>query len=255
MVPFLFISLAGCVSAKYKMAAEDTPPPVPLNIIAAAHPVGGTVNTVIILGGPGSWKQEAYWDEYVLSVTNHGGVPVVLESATLIDLHGNAVMPGDDPWDLQEQSKEWIENYDSGTSGVVLKVGAASAVMTGAIVGAVTATGLSGAYVTGVSVSAAAVAPMAAVVALPIIGIGTVLVNVEGKMKIEEEFQRRRPVLPAIVQPDQPCSGSLFFRIAPGPKKLTLVFQRPDAKLELPFDLTPLADLHLEKSPEPKPSE
>lgn len=255
MASLFFISLSGCVSAKYKMAAEDTPPPVPLNITAASHPLEGVVDTVIILGGPGSWKREAYWDEYVLSVTNRGGAPVILESATLVDFQNNPVMPGDNPWDLQEQSKEWIENYDSGTSGVVLKVGAASAVMTGAIVGVVTATGLSGAYVTGASVSAAAVAPIAAVVALPIIGIGTILVNVEGKMKIEEEFHRRRLALPATVQPGQASQGSLFFRVAPGPKKLTLVFRGPDSKFEMPFDLKPFADLHLEKPPEPKPPE
>ena len=135
MASLFFISLTGCVSAKYKMAAEDTPPPVPLNITAASHPVEGAVDTVIILGGPGSWKQEAYWDEYVLSVTNHGGTSVTLESATLIDLQDNPVMPGDVPWDLQEQSKAWVEHYNSGTTGVVLKVGAASG-MTGAIVGA-----------------------------------------------------------------------------------------------------------------------
>jgi hypothetical protein len=250
-VSLFLISLTGCVSAKYKMAAEDTPSPVPLNITAASHPVEGAVDTVIILGGPGSWKQEAYWDEYVLSVTNHGGTSVTLEYATLIDLQDNPVMPGDVPWDLQEQSKAWVENYNSGTTGVVLKVGAAS-VLTGAAIGGLALATAGSAYVSAGAVAAAA-APVAAIVALPIIGIGTILVNVEGKHKIEEEFQRRRLVLPAIIQPDQPCRGSLFFRVAPGPKKLTLVFRAPDSKFEMHFDLKPLADLHLEKPPEPKP--
>jgi len=253
IVSLFFISLTGCVSAKYKMAAEDTPSPIPLNIRAASHPVDAAIDTVIILGGPGSWKQEAYWDEYVLSVTNRGAAPVTLESASLIDLQDNPVVPGDAPWDLQEQSKAWVEKYSSGTTGVVLKVGAAS-VMTGAAVGALALAGGGGAFVSAGTIAAAA-APVAAVVALPIIGIGTILVNGEGKHKIEDEFQRRRIALPAVIQPDQTCRGSLFFRVAPGPKHLTLLFSRPDSKFELPFDLKPLADLHLEKPPEPKPPE
>ena len=259
---FLIIlsSLTSCVSAKYKMASEDTPPPVPLNLRAEAHSVDALIDTVIIYAGPGSWKREAYWDEYLLSITNHGEHPVDLTSATLIDFQGNPVVAGDEPWELQEQSKEWIEHYDSGTTGVALKVGGAS-VMTGAVVGGIAlAVGGSASFAgpSGAALAAAA-APVAALVALPIIGFGAILVNVEGKLKIEEEFNRRRLMLPATIQPGQVAQGSLFFRITPGPQRLTLFFAgaKPDAEPDfaISVDLTPLSDLHIDTNPEPKKAE
>jgi len=235
------------------MAAEDTPPPVPLNLRAEAHAVDALIDTVIIYAGPGSWKREAYWDEYLLSITNHSEHPVDLTSATLIDFQGNPVITGDHPWELQEQSKEWVENYNSGTTGVVLKVGAAS-VMTGAAVGGIALLAGGSAWVSGATVASAA-APVAALVALPIIGIGTILVNVEGKHKIEEEFNRRRLMLPAAVQSGQAAQGSLFFRITPGPQQLILHFTDGEPGFDVSVDLTPLSDLHIDTKPEPKQTE
>jgi hypothetical protein len=240
-------SLTGCTSAKYKMADEDTPPPVPLNLIAQTESVEASLNTVIIYGGPGSWKREAYWDEYVLSVANRSAHPVVLASAEITDFQGTPVMPGEEPWELQEQSKAWVENYNSGTAGVVVGVGTAS-VMTGAFMGGVAlATGGTG-FVSGAALASVA-APAAAIVALPVIGIGTILVNIEAKHEIEDEFQGRRLPLPLFIRPGQTVEGSLFFRITAGPKRLNLLFSGNDPGFELPIELTPLLGLHLEQKP------
>ena len=236
------------------MADEDTPPPVPLNLRAEAHSVDALIDTVIIYGGPGSWKREAYWDEYLLSITNHGAHPMDLTSATLIDFQGSPVIPRDNPWELQEQSKEWIEHYDSGTTGVVLKVGAASAMTGAAVGGIILAVGTSG-FAPSAAAMAAAGAPVVALVALPIIGFGAILVNVEGKIKIEEEFNRRRLVLPATIQPGQIAQGSLFFRITPGPERLVLLFTGGEPGCDVSVDLSPLSDLHIDTNPEPKQSE
>ncbi len=246
---FLIIlsSLTSCVSAKYKMASEDTPPPVPLNMGAEAHSVNALINTVIIFGGPGSWKRDAYWDEYMMSITNNGEHPVTLTSATLIDFQGNPVVSWDNPWELQEQSKTWIENYDSGKTGVVLKVGAAS-VMTGALVGGIALVSGGSAFVSGAAVASAA-APVAALVALPIIGIVTIFANVDAKKKVESEFHRRCLVLPITIQPGQETQGSLFFRITPGPQRLLLLLTGVDPGFEVSVDLKPLSDLHMDTKP------
>jgi hypothetical protein len=257
LASFIIISsLTSCVSAKYKMAGEETPPPVPLNLRAEARSVDALIDTVIVYGGPGSWKREAYWDEYLLLITNYGEHSVALTSATLIDFQGNPVAVGNEPWELQEQSKTWIENYDSGTTGVVLKVGAAS-VVTGAAVGGIALAVGGAASFAGPSgaAMAAAAAPVVALVALPIIGFGAILVNVEGKLKIEEEFHRRRLILPATIEPGQVTQGSLFFRITPGPQRLTLLFTGAETDFDVSVDLTPLSDLHIDTMPEPKQAE
>jgi hypothetical protein len=242
------------------MADESTPPPVPLNLNGEARSVHAQIDTVIIYGGPGSWKRDAYWDEYIFSITNHGEHPVDLTYATLTDFQENPVMPGDDPWQLQEQSKEWIKNYDSGTTGVVLKVGA-GAVMTGLLLGGgLTLAIASGgaAYVSGGAMAAAAAPFLVAgfiVVSAPFIALGTWGVNVEARKQIEGDFQCRRLVLPATIQPGQTAQGSLFFRVTPGPKRMTLLFTGGDQEFDVSVDLAPLSDLHIETTPEPKQAE
>jgi len=236
------------------MASKDTPPPVPLNLETEAHSVDVQINTVIIFGGPGSWKREAYWDEYVLSMTNHGDHPVALTSAMLIDFQGNQVMSGDDPWALQEQSKEFIKGYDSGMNDVVLKVGAAS-LLTGAVIGGTAAASLAAAFPTA-SIGAGAVAAgaaLATIVVLPIISLVAVVDNVQSKNKIQDEFNRRRLAPPLTIQPCQMIQGSLFFRISPGPKRLTLIFSEPEPGFDASVELAPLSDLHIERKSEEKP--
>ena len=237
--------LTSCVSAKYKMASADTPPPVLLNLEIKAHSVDALLNSVIIFGGPGSWKREAYWDEYLLSITNHGDHPVTLTSSMLIDFQDNQVMSGNDPWELQEQSKEWIKGYNPGTTGVFLKVGAAS-LLTGAALGAY---GLAiGAPVYGLGVFAG-VAVAGTILALPAVLLGTAIRSSIAINKIEDEFNRRRLILPATIPPGQVTQGSLFFRITPGPKRLTLLFSGHEADFDVSVDLAPLSDLHIDRNP------
>jgi hypothetical protein len=243
--------LTSCVSAKYKMAGEDTPPPVPLNLSAEAYFVNAQIDSVIIYGGPGSWKREAYWDEYLLTITNHDEHPVDLISATIIDFQGNPVTPGDKPWELQEQSKEWIKNYDSGTTGLVLKVGAATMITGAAVGGIILATTTPYAILAGAAAPAAAGAVVVAAYAAPVI-IGTIIVNANRKHKIEDEFSRRRLVLPATIQPGQMIQGSLFFRISPGPQRLMLLFTGVDREFDTTIALAPLSDLHIDTTPESK---
>jgi hypothetical protein len=244
--------LTSCVSAKYKMASEDTPPPVPLNLETEAHSVNALINTGIIFGGPGSWKREAYWDEYLLSITNHSDHPVTLTSSMIIDFQGNQVMSGNDPWELQEQSKEWIKGYDTGTTGVVLKVGAAS-VLTGAVASAIVGASLAGTMAAPTGAALVAGGAAVTIVALPIIGLGAVLANVSQKHKIQDEFNRRRLVLPITIQHSQMIQGSLFFRITPGPKRLTLLFSGHETAFDVSVDLAPLSDLHIDRNPGEKP--
>jgi len=244
--------LTSCVSAKYKMTSEDTPPPVPLNLETEAHSVNALINTGIIFGGPGSWKREAYWDEYLLSITNHSDHPVTLTSSMIIDFQGNQVMSGNDPWELQEQSKEWIKGYDTGTTGVVLKVGAAS-VLTGAVASAIVGASLAGTMAAHTGAALVAGGAAVTIVALPIIGLGAVLANVSQKHKIQDEFNRRRLVLPITIQHSQMIQGSLFFRITPGPKRLTLLFSGHETDFDVSVDLAPLSDLHIDRNPGEKP--
>jgi hypothetical protein len=181
-----------------------------------------------------------------------------LTSATLIDFQGNPVVSGDNPWELQELSRTWVENYSSGTGGVIIRVGATS-LLTGAIVGgSAVATGALVAATCGVGISAGMAAALVAastVIALPIVGVSSVLLNVNHKRKIEDEFNRRRLMMPATIPPGQVTQGSLFFRITPGPQRLLLIFTDVDQGFDVSVDLKPLSDLHIDTKPKPKQAE
>ncbi len=249
--------LSGCVSSKYKFA-EYEKQAVPMNFVATPPPadpattapgVEAMLNTVIALQGPGSWKRNAYWDEYVVSLTNRSGVPVSIESVALTDFQGQSVPAGSNPWDLEKQSRDY-ESRIASTAGDVLTIGGGVVLASGT---GLAAGGLA-AWATGAGGWATiGVMGTAFVAAIPIYAVGTVYRNVSNKHKIEEEFARRSLSLPLTLPPGKLTQGSFFFRVAPGPQRLSLVARNGDGtNSNIVIDLAPLAGMHL-KSANPAP--
>jgi len=238
------LALSGCVSARYKSAAKDTPPAVALNLTAAQPPVEATVNTAIVFHGPGSWKRDAYWDEYVVSVANHGSAPLVVDAAALTDFRGDTTGPGDDPWLLEKASLSRRDEINRPANGVLVQIGQGYLVVgaSGLAVGAAFTT------ITGTAAAGAGgfVASLAGAAILPFYIGGAVYRNISSRHDIEHEFAHRRLVLPATVAPGGVVQGSLFFRISPGPQRLVLVGRSGAEPVEAVVDLTPLKGLHLQ---------
>lgn len=238
LVPILAGLLAvstGCVTSdKYKLAKKDTPPATVLTWTATAPPAELILETVIVYQGPGTWKLDARWDEYVVRVTNHGNQPIAIKSATLIDLLGQPQHPGDDPWKLEKLSYTNWDKYGRMGTSVVLGAGAAGFFSAGALYA-----GLAG----------SAAAASAILVAFPIALVADVgvvaAIDHDNKDKIEKEFARRRLPLPLTVAPGATTAGSFFFPMAPGPQRLMLQGTSGDTPLELVLELKPLAGLHL----------
>jgi hypothetical protein len=237
------LALSGCVSAKYKSAAKDTPPTVALNLTAAQPPIEATVNTAIVFHGPGSWKRDAYWDEYVVSVANHGSVPLVVDAAALTDFCGDTIPPGDNPWLLEKASLSRQDEINRQAKSALVQIGQGYLVVgvSGVIVGA-TVTGIAGTAAAG---GAAFAASLAGVAILPFYIGGTVYRNISSRHGIENEFAHRRLMLPATVAPGGVAQGSLFFRISPGPQRLVLSGRSGAEPVKVAIELTPLKGLHL----------
>jgi hypothetical protein len=237
--------LTGCVtSKKYRLAKADTPAAQPLSLSASTGQVDLTLATVIVFKGPGSWKREARWDEYVVRLVNHREQPVAIESAELIDLQGQARIPGDDPWKLEKLSHTNWDKYGKTGLKIVAGVGAA-ALYAEAVMGATSVAIWSSAETAG-----AAGGGTTALAAIPVIGLVDVstvaIMNHNNKGKVEHEYQRRRLKLPHSVAPGESLTGSLFFPMTPGPQRLTLRGRSGDAALEVVLELAPLRGLHLQ---------
>ncbi len=224
--------LSGCVtSAKYYLAPEDTPPAVPLNLVARTPALDLTLNTVIVYQGPGSWKQEALWDEYVIVLANRSAGPVAIDSASLIDPLGEMQVPGINPWVLEKLSEANWKKYT--------RVGLY--VLGGGV--AIQSFGL-GLYAAGMGGGAAAgwfvAVPLALVANVVIVGVK----NRGNKRIVNTEFDRRRLRLPFELTPGEAMQGSFFFPVVPGPQQLILRGKAGEAPLEILLDLKPLAGLH-----------
>lgn len=277
ILAFALLAGSGCVSAKYKPAAKETPPPVALNLTSAAtravspsQQVGDsnpteetpsaevTVHSVIVFRGPGSWKRDAYWDEYVVTVANRGELPLTIQTASLVGLAQVPATPGREPWALERTSRTAeSQGYGLGKDKMI-QIGAGSAVVLAAAVAGAATTLAGGVGVVSAGAAAAAGAALASIVAVPAFVGGTIYRNVSNRHDIEREFQRRQFVMPAVVAAHQTAKGSLFFPITPGPRRLDLKCVFVGERQDLSVDLTPLAGLHLKPTrtaPEPIKSE
>ena len=120
----VLLSLTGCVtSKKYRLAKDNTPPAQPLEWSVTTPSAELKLHALIVFKGPGFWKREARWDEYMVAITNRSTVPLALDSAELVDVLGNPQTPGDNPWKLEARSKANWGKYSGVGLNVVLGAG------------------------------------------------------------------------------------------------------------------------------------
>ncbi len=249
LVLLLAVSSTGCVtSKKYKMVKKEVAqPPAALNWGAGAEAAGLTLQSVIVFKGPGSWKREARWDEYVVTLANPGASPLVIEEAVLTDPIGQPQVPGEDPWKLEKISRTNWDKY--GKTGLKLLAGAGAVALYGTAVAA-TAVGsiLSGGAAAGGAVAVLTIIPVVAILDIAVVAV----INNDNKKKIVAEFNRRRLALPLTVAEGQSVTGSFFFPMTPSPKRLVLRGRSGSQPVEWVIDLKPLADLHLKPADKKK---
>jgi hypothetical protein len=229
-------ALAGCVSAKYKFAGKTTPPARALNIQFPPAPLDANLATVITDKGPGSWKQEAFWDEYVVTLHNTGDQPLQVASITLVDFGGTSVSAGDDPWALERRSKTLERKYRD--AGVAFARIAAPRVLVASAEPAVIANA-------GIGAAGAAAAATATAVALPVYGLATWGRNRHYKVAIKKEFNRRRLSVPLRLAPGETRTGSVFFPMVPNPHSLDLNWSNGSASADSVLALEFLRGLHI----------
>lgn len=206
---------------------------------------------LIVYGGPGSWKREALWDEYVVTIDNRGAQPVIIDSATLGDSAGTTYAAGNDPWALEKQSKNLEKQYrDRGEAFIrtagpgVLIVGAGAATISAAAGGT--------AFVSAGMVGAAA----ATIVVLPVYYLTVFGINHHNKKAVMTEFKRRRLPLPLTLAPGETRTGSLFYPMVRNPSSLELRWSSESADRQAVLPLDFLQGLHVptaptERAPEP----
>jgi hypothetical protein len=235
------LAFFGCVSSRYQLTKPaDKSPQVALQLTAARPPAEATVVSVIVFKGPGSWKREAYWDEYVVTFVNRGSAPCIVESCELTGLAGTPMVAGVDPWELEKQSRTLADKSFGLAKDVTVQIGSG--------IGAISVAAGIGAAIGGGGLAAIGGAALGGVVALPMLVGGSIYRNVSSRHEVEREFERRCLKLPATLVPQQIAHGSLFFPITPGPRRLAVRCRTGDERFEVLVDLASLAHLHLQST-------
>jgi hypothetical protein len=228
--------LAACVSPKYKRADKNVAAPVPLNVRFPSSALEASLYTEISDGGPGSWKREAFWDEYVVTVHNPGDQALNVTSVALMDYEGVPRPAGSDPWALEKESKSLERRYrDAGVA--FARMAAPRVIATTAEPGVVASAGIGS--------TGAAAAATATAVAMPVYGMTVLGINMHNKKAIKKEFDRRRLHLSLMVGPGETRTGSLFFPMIPNPQALTLHWTGTAGDSETALDLHFLEGLHV----------
>lgn len=233
--------VSGCASSNYQRAPASTPPSVLLNLRGTPNALlDATVETVITLNGPGSWKRHAFWDEYVLALTNNSRAPLRLTSAYLVNTHGERRTPGDNWEHLERQSASWVKrdltltNIGLTASQTALGAGGAFSVLMivgGSAMGSVEAIGIGCA---GLLVAMGA-------------GYLSIQPSKDAELQIGSEFDRRRLDLPHTLSAHASIYGSLFFPITSSPHNLVVEYEQSGRSHRVSIDLTALGDLHPKK--------
>jgi hypothetical protein len=229
------LALSGCLATKYKAAQKGVPPPTLLYIAESKPPIDLGLRSVIVYGGPGSWKESALWDEYVVTIHNQSGKPLTVIAATLSDFSGTPRSPGTDPWALEKESQTLEERYRS--DGVAF---ARSSAPRALLLGATAA----GAAVGGAAETATAAAASVSVIALPVYYVVVWTKNRSNKAAIATEFARRRLAFPLTVAAGEMRTGSIFFPMVPDPKSLSLGWTSDPNSGGIDISLQSLAGVH-----------
>ena len=244
--------LTGCTSSNYARAPESTLPATPIGLMATREPVELTLATLIVYRAAGSWKDDALWDEYVVSLHNAGDHAVVLSTPTLLDPTGQSQSPGSDPASVEQASLAAEQRYRSQKTPFLRTV-APGANIPGTAGGA----GVASTVVAGAATSAVFAT---SIVMLPLYIVGGVGIHLSQKADIEKEFARRRLVCPCTLAPGETRTGSLFFPMTPSPRSLS--FDLSDATnvaaLDLPLDALEglhLNQVHVNRSQVPPPGQ
>jgi hypothetical protein len=242
----------GCVATKYKLAKKNTPPVQLLNIaFPLSTPLQSTLAALIIYGGPGSWKRQALWDEYIITLENRGERPLAIDSATLGDSAGTTYAAGNDPWTLEKQSKKLEKQYrDRGEA--FMRAAGPGVIIVGAGAATISAAAGSTVFVSAGMVGAA----VATVVVLPVYYLTVLGINHHNKKAVMAEFKRRRLALPLTLAPGETQTGSVFYPMVRNPSSLELRWSSETSSGQAALPLDFLRGLHVPTAPAesaPKP--
>jgi hypothetical protein len=250
--------MAGCRSSSYQMVeAKAVQPAAPLGLTATAAGLELSVTGIIVSDGPGTWKQHAYWDEYVVRLVNHRAEPLTVELIELSDGFDRRVPSGTDPWALEKTGTKHVKSLQrlhapADTAGSTRQRAQPHMSVAEGAAGVAGLAFVSIFYVPGLAPAVAGPAllygaPLVFLAYSPIYLANKLVIDPKNRGLVLTEFNRRRLSLPVTIAPGATVTGSVFFPLTPGQERISAHARSGQEEMRVILDLPGLerAPLHL----------
>lgn len=214
MVSLISGLLAACATGPGLIGNPSAPPP-DLGLTTTDGILSAALNYLIVENGPGSWVENALWDEYVLTLENLTGDPLVIERVSLIDPRGVFIESEVDPVILEEKTRSLAQQYES--IGMSIAIGqAVSAAGVGMIFGPISS----------------------------VFGVTRKHYEQQEQADIRNEFNRRQFNMVRL-QGQQSMTRSAFFPVVPNPQALVIHYRGGNTPGIVEISLERLKGLHV----------
>jgi hypothetical protein len=234
IAPILLALVAACVGLDkpLKSAGDDAPALAQ----AADARIAARLEAVLVPNAPGSWMQDAFWDEYLVTVRALGDEPVSITDVAVVDALGQRSPTRADRSGLQESTRETQRRYEGAAqlahddSGHWVVAGGVMGVATGAAIGAGSAIG----SVMGATASVPAAAGVMVIggALMVVVGIGHLANNAQ----VQHVLTERRARLPVTVSRAEGVRLDLFFPVTPLPRAIEIRYTAAGRRHRLLID-------------------
>ena len=244
-VLLLLVALAGCGGSK--VLKEPEPFVVTQSLTTASDQyLSATLDWVIVRDGPGTWAKNAYWDEYLLTISNQSDLPIQLTNIIVVDSLNTRIAAQSGRKQLVKESKKTAKRYkdsgikvraDAGRGTMGVAIATAGGVAVGAAAGAGTIAGAAG-----------GAAVIGAVVLAPVLAVGSIVRGVN-QSAVNKQIEQRQTLLSLDVPAGEELMLDVFFPLAPSPGTVELAYSDVTGEHIIVIDTSAALDgLHLESS-------
>jgi len=246
-VLLMALALSACGA---KIVKNAPPPPTDRVVAEASSPhLQAQLTWVLVSESPGSWAEEAVWDEYLVRVRNISSLPVEISGVVVEDSSGQVAMTMDTRSALIKASKQTAKRYKE--QGVAVYTGLGGAGMTALGMGSTVAglaygSTLSLGIMGGASSSSAALGTAAGLMVTgPVLGTVGVVRAVRAH-KMDKRIRARHTPLPVTLAPGEEKMLDLFYPIMPSPNTVAITYRQGGAENRIEIDTRQaLLGLHL----------
>lgn len=180
--------------------------------------IEASLNWVVVRDGPGTWAENADWDEYWITVSNRSPHSIDVTGISIIDSLETRIDSSSKRSDLVRNSKKSVKRYKELDIEVTAGFGAIALLSASAVSGAA---GIAAINTLGVLSSGAGMVAVATVFAVPALAIAGFYRGINDQ-NVSKAIKARHTKLPLTLMKGETRLLHIFYPLAPSPLRLEI---------------------------------